>query len=291
MAASRPLAPRRTHRPELTAERFPIDPFVASLLAARSFGDETLSSPTIGEQSPARMYRTGDLVRFRDDGVIEFLGRADHQIKIRGHRIELGEIESRMLDDRRISQCVVVGREASPGDVRLVAYFVAATTVDENELRSRLRTTLPDYMLPQHFVPLSKLPLTPNGKVDRKSLPAFDAAATAPAKAYVAPENDVERRLAELWQELLGRPSIGIDENFFEIGGHSLLVVRMHRKLTQIADRPVALTDLFRYTTVRTLAAFLSGAAKSDGTASTGVDRARRRLELNSRRRPIRDGA
>lgn len=258
------------HRPELTAERFVVDPFVAELREGRI---------------EARMYRTGDLVRWRADGVIEFLGRTDHQIKIRGHRIELGEIESRILDDDRIGQCVVVGREPTPGDMRLAAYFAASAAIDESELRSRLRATLPDYMVPQHFIALSTLPLTPNGKVDRKALPAFDTATIVSASEFVAPENDTERRLAELWQELLGRASIGIDENFFEIGGHSLLVVRMHRRLANLTAKPTALTDLFRYPTIRTLAAFLSGAAQVEQAASSGTERARRRLERTVRRR------
>jgi natural product biosynthesis luciferase-like monooxygenase protein len=261
------------HRPELTAERFVADPFA--------------------NRPDARMYRTGDLVRFRGDGVIEFLGRTDHQVKIRGHRIELGEIESRIVDDPRVAQCVVVPREAGPGDVRLVAYYVTAAapgvaaTVDEAELRAHVRAKLPEYMVPQHFVSLAALPLTPNGKIDRKALPAFDAAVAAPATVYAAPTNDLERQIATLWQELLGREQVGADDNFFDLGGHSLLVVRMHRRLAQLTTLPVALTDLFRFPTVRTLAAHLANGTAPNDAAKEGTDRAQQRRELQERRRRL----
>jgi natural product biosynthesis luciferase-like monooxygenase protein len=255
------------NRAELTAERFVPDPF--------------------SQRTGARMYRTGDLVRYRADGVVEFLGRTDHQVKIRGHRIELGEIEARITAHDGVKQCVVVPREIALGDVRLVAYYVAAAAaVDEAELRKHVRDRLPEYMTPQHFVPLAKLPLTPNGKIDRKALPAVDAAHTVAATAsFVAPESDLELKIATLWQDLLGRDKVGLDDNFFDIGGHSLLVVRMHRQLAQAITVPVALTDLFRFPTIRTLSAHLNGSGDSADAAADAADRAKQRRESLDRRR------
>lgn len=253
-------------RPELTAERFVTDPF----------------SKTEG----ARMYRTGDLVRWRDDGVLEFIGRVDHQVKIRGYRIELGEIEARLGEQPGVRECVVIVREDSPGDQRLVGYLVAAQMEPEpSALRSALRTSLPDYMVPATFVSLPAMPLTPNGKVDRKALPSPDSVASKAASAveHVAPENEVEAQVAEIWQKTLGRERVGIDDNFFDIGGHSLLVVRMHRELKTSFDQPIALTDLYRFPTIRTFTEHLSGG--SNAAAQAGADRAARRREMASRRR------
>jgi len=259
------------NRPELSAERFVDDPFALS--------------------SGAKMYRTGDLVRFRADGTVEFLGRTDHQVKIRGHRIELGEIEARLSSHAGVRQTVVVPREAGPGDVRLVAYFVSdGAAPADADLRAHVREKLPDYMVPQHFVVLDALPLTPNGKIDRKALPPLDLGQAAPAGvnsgsvAYAAPEGELEAKIAALWQELLGRASVGVDDNFFDLGGHSLLVVRAHRQLAQAIDVPVALTDLFRFPTVRALAGHLAGGAKSEAV-DAGTDRARQRRESMQRRR------
>jgi hypothetical protein len=183
---------------------------------------------------------------------------------------------------------VVVPREAAPGDVRLVAYYVAdGAATPEAELRAFVRAKLPEYMAPQHLVALESLPLTPNGKIDRKALPALDVAATsAPAADYVAPTSDLERTIAALWQEVLGREQVGVDDNFFDIGGHSLLVVRMHRQLQQAVSVPVALTDLFRFPTIRTLVAHLSGATNAEA-AQEGTDRANKRRELQQRRRIV----
>lgn len=260
------------NRAELTAERFVADPFAV--------------------RAGSRMYRTGDLVRYRADGVVEFLGRTDHQVKIRGHRIELGEIEARLTGHAHVKQCVVVPREIAVGDVRLVAYYVPENAVslgngvDDAELRKHVRDTLPDYMTPSHFVALAKLPLTPNGKIDRKALPAVEvAAAPIAAASFVAPESDLELKIAVLWQDLLGREQVGLDDNFFDIGGHSLLVVRMHRQLAQAITVPVALTDLFRFPTIRTLTAHLTGPTSSAEAAAETADRAKQRRDSLDRRR------
>ena len=198
------------NRPELTAERFVPDPF----------------SPAAG----ARMYRTGDRGRWRNDGLLEHLGRLDHQVKVRGHRIELGEIEATLTQHPGVAQAVVIVREDRPGDVRLVAYVVAKAEVPpaslaRDTLRDHLRTTLPDYMLPQHFVTIDAVPLLPNGKTNRQTLPVPPEATPqkAPADEALSP---VERAIAEVWRELLGVSQIGLRDNFFDLGGHSLLAVR-----------------------------------------------------------------
>ncbi|GGA41713.1 hypothetical protein GCM10010981_33410 [Dyella nitratireducens] len=199
------------NRPELTAERFLPDPF----------------SP----HAHARMYRTGDLARYLPDGNLEFLGRNDHQVKIRGYRIEPGEIEARLAEHPAIREAVVIAREDTPGDKRLVAYITTHETAEEANalaasLRAHVSAHLPDYMLPSAFVQLEQLPLTPNGKLDRRALPAPDQRALA-ARAYEAPQDEVEQAVAAIWQELLGVERVGRHDHFFELGGHSLMIVTM----------------------------------------------------------------
>ncbi|WP_155393867.1 non-ribosomal peptide synthetase, partial [Xanthomonas albilineans] len=200
------------NRDDLTVERFLPDPFSAD--------------PT------ARMYRTGDLGRWRADGTIEFVGRNDHQVKIRGFRIELGEIEARLSAHAEVRECVVVALDAvTSSDKRLVAYWVGAEGVISEHLgaetlRSWLTDVLPDYMVPAAYVRLDRLPLTPNGKLDRKALPAPDGSAYA-AHAYEAPQGEIEQTIAAIWSELLGLENIGRHDNFFALGGHSLLGVRL----------------------------------------------------------------
>ncbi|PCF93444.1 non-ribosomal peptide synthetase, partial [Vreelandella nigrificans] len=207
------LARGYLNRSDLTAERFIADPF------------------TEGE----RIYRTGDLVRWREDGQLEYLGRLDHQVKIRGLRIELGEIEAELLSQPEIREAVVVVQE-SPSGSRLVAYVVpqADGELDTSKLRDRLGQQLPDYMVPGVVVTLNALPLNANGKVDRKSLPEPDLAS---GTNYEPPQNEVEEALAEIWSEILGIERVGRHDNFFELGGHSILALKVleqmrHRGLT-----------------------------------------------------------
>ena len=206
----------------------------------------------------ARVYRTGDLVRYRPDGRLDFLGRLDHQVKVRGHRIELGEIETLLADHAGVREAVVMAREDVPGDKRLVGYVVldGPLTDPESTLRDALRVKLPEWMVPQHVVVLDDLPRTPNGKTDRKRLPAPDIAASS--TEYVAPASDIEQTLAEVWQEVLRRPEVGVEDNFFDLGGHSLLTVRVQSLLREKLQRVVPITDLFRFPTIRALANRLS---------------------------------
>lgn len=204
------------NRPELTAERFIADPFSSDL--------------------QARMYRTGDLGRWRSDGVIEYVGRNDHQVKIRGFRIELGEIESCLTHHAQIKEAAVVAREDVPGEKRLIAYVVyrnserGSSVSDIDSLRSHLRASLPEYMVPSTFVTLQRLPLTPNGKLNRQALPTPDLTAFS-LRTYDPPQGEIEEILSGIWRVLLGVERVGRDDNFFELGGNSLLIVRLLERI------------------------------------------------------------
>lgn len=202
------------HRPELTEQRFLTDPFLA--------GDT------------GRMYRTGDLARWLPDGAIEYLGRNDHQVKIRGYRIELGEIEARLVMHPQVQDAAVIAREDVPGEKRLVAYLAGrdATPPEAEVLRAYLKSVLPEYMVPSAYVSMERLPQTPNGKLDRRALPAPQLDAYV-ASEYEAPQGEVERVLADIWQETLRVQRVGRRDNFFELGGDSLLIVQMMQRLRQ----------------------------------------------------------
>jgi natural product biosynthesis luciferase-like monooxygenase protein len=236
------------NRPELTAERF-------------------VDRPGMG-----LVYATGDVARIHPSGTVEFAGRADNQVKIRGHRIELGEIEAVLDTHPDVVQSVVVARSDS-GTPQLVAYVVTHGNrkADSDILRKHVAEELPEIMVPAVVVTLPGFPLTPNGKVDRKALPAPPAGAgVVSATANVVPPADEHETLvAQIWTEELGRP-VSRDDNFFEIGGHSLLAVKVFRRLTDASDVPLALTDIFRYPTIRTFAAHLRAAAGEPAGAPAG---------------------
>ncbi len=237
-------------RPELTDERFVRD----------------IADPA------ARMYRTGDLGRWRHDGQIEHLGRLDHQVKIRGHRIELGEIEAQLSSHPGVGRTVVIAREDRPSDVRIVAYVVPRGAMPAaSELRDHLHTTLPQYMLPQHFVAMAALPLLPNGKLDRTQLPAPGAVAIE-APAVPALGSERMRTIAEIWKRLLGVDSVARNDNFFDLGGHSLLAMRAVSEIEQA----VGLRLSPRRLVFETLAQVADEAAAADRSDSVPepVDRA-----------------
>ena len=261
-------------RPGLTAERFVPDPFVP---------DPCVPDPC-GRGTGNRLYRTGDLVRRRHDGEIEFLGRLDHQVKVRGFRIETGEIETCLLEHPGVREVVVTAREDAPGDVRLVAYLVPeGAAPSSGEMREHLQAKLPDYMIPSFFVALEALPLNPNGKVDRKALPAPEA--PRPTADFVAPGDELEKRVAEIWKDVLGVSRVGARDNFFDLGGHSLLMVRVHERLADELDRELAIVDLFNHPTIRSLARFLSPSEDAPAPEDEGRKRAARRQELAAKRR------
>ena len=257
-------------RPELSRQRFLPDPF-----GGESFG---------GEEG-ARMYRTGDRVRHREDGVLEFLGRTDHQVKLRGHRIETGEIEAVLQGHPAVAHAAVVLREDVPGDQRLAAYLVPSHGAPGDdalvaEVKGHLAGVLPAIMVPSSFTLLEELPLTPNRKVDRKALPSPSRASgrkakgveTSPSPAGAAgeqpgargnghagpPDARVAGKVSEIWKDLLGLEEVSLDDNFFDLGGHSLLTVQVHGRIREAFQQELRITDLFRYPTIRTLSHFLA---------------------------------
>jgi natural product biosynthesis luciferase-like monooxygenase protein len=263
-------------RADLTAERFPADPFV---------------KPEHAAPAGARMYRTGDLARWRKDGRIDFLGRADFQVKIRGFRIELGEIEAVLESAEGVRQAVVVAREDQPGDVRLVAYLRADPAFSADRLRDWIAERLPEHMVPAHFMTVDEFPLTPNRKVDRKALPApSQTTLRERTEVFVAPENEIESKIAEIWSRVLGVPQIGAKDNFFALGGHSLLAVQAHREIKQALNSTrLSITDIFRFPTLSALAAHLDDKPKDTAQATqASAERAELRADAMSRRRAMR---
>jgi len=257
------------NRPDLTQQRFIPNPF--------------------SKDAGARLYRTGDVAKFLPDGRVEFLGRLDHQVKIRGYRIELGEIESTLCACPGVRDAVVIVREDTQNDKRLVAYLIpeAGGTIDAKNLRDRLRRKLPDYMVPAHFVSLDAFPKTPNRKVDRTALPAPNQQQPTKRTAPVAAANDVEGTIIEIWKEVLGTDHVGAEDNFFDLGGHSLLAVVTHRKLKDAFTKKISITDLFRFPNVRALANFIGEANHGEALASRQQRGSSRRAAM-ARRRQIR---
>jgi natural product biosynthesis luciferase-like monooxygenase protein len=252
------------NRPDLTAERFVVDPFVSG--------------------GASRMYRTGDMARFRKDGVVEFFGRGDNQIKFRGFRIELGEIETVIQDVPEVAEVVAMVREDVPGDQRLVAYLVAkkGMSIDLAALRMRIKSTLTDFMVPTSYVVLDTMPLTPNAKIDRKALPVPDNSnEVATAGPHVEPSSQLEGKIAEVWKQVLKLERVGVNDNFFDLGGHSVLVVQVLNTL-RAQGHSLAMTDLFQYPTISALAAHISPTAERITGAKAGADRAAARRARRS---------
>ncbi|WP_214317641.1 non-ribosomal peptide synthetase [Nonomuraea sediminis] len=242
--------------PELTERCFLPDPFV------------------LGE----RMYRSGDLARRTQDGDIEFLGRIDFQVKVRGFRVEPGEVESVLRSCDTVKDTVVTAHENAPGDVRLAAYVVPSTSVEEADLRTAVQERLPEYMVPAYFVLLDELPLTPSGKVDRAALPE-PGGTRAGVGEYVAPRTEVEERVARVWSEVLGVDRVGVHDDFFALGGHSLLATRVAFGLRAELGIEVQVRTLFEHPTVAALAETLDG-GKAEAGATTII--ARPRVEIPS---------
>jgi acyl-coenzyme A synthetase/AMP-(fatty) acid ligase/acyl carrier protein len=221
-------------RAELTAERFVPDPYSGV--------------------SGARMYRSGDLAQHPGTGEIEYVGRVDAQVKVRGYRVELGEIEAVLGEQAGVRETVVVQREDEGGGKRLVGYVVSAGEFKSSELREQLLQQLPEYMVPAVFVRLAEMPLTRNGKVDRKALPAPDESRPELEEKYVAPRNETETVLAAIWSEVLGVDQPGTHDNFFELGGHSLLATQVISRVRDTFRVELLLRNLFDATTISQLA-------------------------------------
>ncbi|MFZ5515898.1 MAG: amino acid adenylation domain-containing protein [Candidatus Zhuqueibacterota bacterium] len=228
------------HRAEMTAERFVPDPF--------------------GQNAGGRLYRTGDMGKYLPDGTIEFYGRVDFQVKVRGFRIELAEIESVLTEHEAIEEVVVLAKKDKAGENRLVAYIVPdhKPLPEKSEIREFLKSRMPEYMVPTAFVMLDAFPLTPNGKIDRKALPEPDEFRASAEATYVKPRTELENVVATIWQEVLLMEKVGINDNFFDLGGHSLTMVKVHSVLCEKLNRDISIVEMFKYPTVRTLARFLS---------------------------------
>ncbi|HEX6861288.1 MAG TPA: amino acid adenylation domain-containing protein, partial [Thermoanaerobaculia bacterium] len=254
-------------RPDLTAERFLPDP--------------TATAP--GE----RLYATGDLVRRLPDGALEFLGRIDHQVKIRGFRIEIGEIEAVLGRHPAVRETLVLPRRDESGEVRLVAYLVHASgpPPPPDDLKRHLREALPEHMVPSAFVLLDAFPLTPNGKVDRGVLATLGREQRETEAPRVAPRTETERRLAAIWKQVLRVEEVGVHESFFELGGNSLLLLRLNRLLYEAFGRDLAIAQIFATPTISGLARFLTHDDPVKDVAREGEERAEARKALAQARR------
>jgi hypothetical protein len=256
-------------RPDLTAERFVPHPF----------------PPEPG----ARLYRTGDLARSWPDGRIEYLGRTDHQVKLRGFRIELGEIEAVLLRHSAVRECVVVLRRGPSGDGRLLAYVAlkAGEAAGEDAIRAHLRAQVPEHMVPSAFVLLERLPLTPSGKVDRAALPA-PAPPRAPDAGAHPPRTALEQAIAAAWRSALGLEQVGLHDSFFDLGGHSLLLAQVHRRLRRELGRELTMLELFEHPTIHGLAEHLGASGRPSAVAPGPVASDALRARAEAQRAAIR---
>jgi tyrocidine synthetase-3 len=224
------------NKPELTAEKFAAHPFEVN----------------------GRVYKTGDTGRWLPDGNIEFIGRTDEQVKIRGYRIEVGEIEHALQGHQDIDDAVVTVWVNKEGEKELVAYLVSKTTLNTTDIRAYLGNVLPAYMLPAHYVQLDQLPLTTSGKVNRKFLPDPEALGISTGVTYVAPGNEIEEKLVWMWQEILGKEKIGIKDNFFDLGGHSLKTIKLITKINTTFLIRISIQSIFKAATIENIAEQIS---------------------------------
>lgn len=257
------------NQPALTAERFIPEPFPGRL--------------------GARMYRTGDIGRYLENGNIEFVGRRDQQVKLRGYRIELGEVEAGLMQHAAVREAVVILRSGEQAkQARLIAYVVAdkGHAPSPTQLREHLKQHLPEYMLPSSYVFLESFPLTTNGKVDRKRLPAEAGARAGVGAVRVEARTDLERKLAAVWREVLEVDQIGVDENFFDLGGHSLLLLPLHSRVKAVLECDLTMMELFEHPTVRALAQHLSEESRAE-KVSEAAARAQKQRAALKRQRPL----
>jgi acyl-CoA synthetase (AMP-forming)/AMP-acid ligase II/acyl carrier protein len=256
-------------RPDLTAEKLTPDPF--------------------GAEPGGRLYRTGDLARYLPGGDIDFLGRIDHQVKLRGFRIELGEIEAELKQVVGVRDAVVLAQGKSQADSRLIAFVISrgGEAPKANELRDHLRGQLPDYMVPAAFHSLEEIPLTANGKIDRQALFRLSVQMTEARAEYAAPRNEAERKLAKVWQEALQVEKVGIDDNFFDLGGHSLLMVTIQSRLKEVFKKDVPIVEFFKHPTVRLLSKLFTEEQPRKTASQSMRERAQKQKEAVLRKKPI----
>ena len=254
------------NRPEVTAEKFIPD--------------------TFSDVPGARLYKTGDLVRYLPDGNIEFIGRIDQQVKLRGFRIELEEVEWVLSQHRGVQQAVVIAREDEPEFIYLAAYIVPRSHVafTRAELRNFMKEKLPEYMVPAKFVTLDSMPLTPSGKVNRRTLRGPETFDSDQTVDYVAPQTDVERTIVSIWQEALRTDKVGTRDNFFDLGGHSLLLFQVYSKLRQAFNQDLSMTDLFRYPTISSLAGYFNQQHRGQASFTRVRERVQKQREAMNRR-------
>ncbi|HEX7173777.1 MAG TPA: amino acid adenylation domain-containing protein, partial [Pyrinomonadaceae bacterium] len=247
------LARGYLNRPELTAERFVPHPH--------------------GEEAGARLYRTGDVARYRSDGGMEVVGRMDQQVKLRGHRIELGEVESALCGHPEVREAAVVVRERRPGDQRLVAYLVSGRDARPAaaELSGFVRRSLPEFMAPSSFVYLDALPRHPNGKVNRPALPEYDDTTAEAGASGGPPQTQLEGAIADIWKDVLGVAKVSLRDNFFDLGGHSLLLAQVHRRLREVVAKDISLIEMFRHPTVAALAGYLNNGHNSHSALASSA--------------------
>ncbi len=289
------------NKPELTAEKFVPDLFFSperyevrgegcEVRGKESESREILSCPeprTLNPEPP-KMYRTGDLCRWLPDGNIEYLGRNDFQVKIRGFRIEIGEIENRLLSHGSVKEAIVIAMDMGD-DKALAAYITGEKDLNVSDLRKYLRAALPDYMIPSWFVRMENFPLNSSGKTDRKALPAPDEAERERETEYVAPRNKTEQVIAEIWQKILKTDKAGIHDRFFDIGGHSLLIIRVQSELRKVFDRDIPVADLFKYPTIAALGEYLDQTEIEKPSDQTEIDdRVQKRKHAMQQRGQIR---
>jgi len=246
--------------------------------------EKFISSPF---ESGQFLYKTGDLARYLSDGNIEYLGRIDHQVKIRGFRIELGEIEAVLGQHSKVRETVVIAREDTPKNQRLVAYVVPHSEITLHELRDYLKDKLPDYMVPSVFVDLKTLPLSPNGKIDRHALPVPDIQRPVLKEAYEAPNSEVERAIAKIWLEILHLEQVGINDNFFDLGGNSLLMVQVNYKLREVLHSDISVVEMFQNPTIKSLANYINMSSKEPSAFESLNNRIQKQREAVNRQKSL----
>jgi acyl-coenzyme A synthetase/AMP-(fatty) acid ligase/acyl carrier protein len=293
------LARGYLNRPDLTAEKFIPNPFLNQENGLENAENRSVSSllPSSFFLLPSanRLYKTGDLARYLPDGNIEYIGRIDGQVKIRGFRIELGEIETALANYRAVKQAVVLAREDEPGDKRLVAYIVAnpEEQLAIADLRTYLQGRLPDYMVPAIFMTVEAMPKTPSGKIDRRALPAPDSQRQELSQSYAAwfdfahqpPQSELECLLAGVWSKLLKIDRVGIHDNFFEMGGNSLMTMQIAVQVRELLKIDLPIVKLFQHPTIAQLANYLNEGKTAIPSNNKFQDRADRQKAAFNRRK------